>query len=73
MNRRTFLATLGTVAAGTSVAVGTGAFTSVSADRTVTVSMARDEHAYLGLEPASGPNEDYAERTTGSSRFTSTG
>jgi hypothetical protein len=37
MNRQKFLATLGTATAGTSAAVGTGAFTSVSADRSVNV------------------------------------
>ena len=51
MNRRTFLATLGTAAAGTSAAVGTGAFTSVSANRSVSVRTADDSNALLGLVP----------------------
>jgi len=51
MNRRTFLATLGTATAGTSAAVGTGAFTSVSADRSVNVQVADDSNAFLGLVP----------------------
>ena len=51
MNRRTFLATLGTATAGTSAAVGTGAFTSVSANRSVSVRTADDSNALLGLVP----------------------
>lgn len=64
MNRRKFLATLDTAAAGTSAVVSTGAFTSVSADRGVEVDVAGDKQAYVGLEPASGPSGDYA-RTEG--------
>jgi hypothetical protein len=51
MSRRTFFATLGTATAGTSAAVGTGAFTSVSADRSVNVQVADDSNAFLGLVP----------------------
>lgn len=65
MSRRKFPPTPGVTVTGTSAAVGSGAFTSVSADRTVTVSVAGDEQAYLGLEPASGPNEDYARTDNG--------
>ena len=50
-NRRRFLATLGAAATGTSAAVGTGAFTSVSADRSVNVQVADDSNAFLGLVP----------------------
>jgi hypothetical protein len=63
MNRRKFLATLGTAAAGTSAAVGTGAFTGVSADRSVSVEVADDADALLTMEPSSGPNGEYAETT----------
>jgi hypothetical protein len=60
MNRRSFLATLGTAAAGVSAAVGTGAFTSVSANRGVSVSVADDSDALLAFETAnSGPNSQY--------------
>jgi len=41
---------MGSIAAGSAAAVGTGAFTSVSADRGVTVEVADDNDAYLGLE-----------------------
>lgn len=51
MNRRQYLAALGTAAAGTTAAVGTGAFTSVSADRSVSVQIATDSNALLGLVP----------------------
>jgi hypothetical protein len=51
VNRRKFLATLGAATAGTSAAVGTGAFTSVSADRSVNVQVADDSNAFLGLVP----------------------
>jgi hypothetical protein len=49
MNRRKLLATLGTAAAGTSAVLGTGAFTSVSAGRSVSVSVADDANAFLAL------------------------
>jgi len=65
MNRRKFIATIGTAVAGTSTAVGTGAFTSVSADRSVSVNVAGDEQALLQLEPVSGPNGDYADINNG--------
>lgn len=40
--------------------LGTGAFSSVSADRTATVSVASDADAYLALEPHSAANGQYA-------------
>ncbi|RLM49674.1 DUF1102 domain-containing protein [Halorubrum sp. Atlit-28R] len=66
MNRRKFIAALGAAATGTSAAVGTGAFTSVSADRGVSVSVADDSDALLAFETAnSGPNSQYTETTGG--------
>lgn len=50
MNRRQLLATLGT-ATGVSTILGTGAFTSTSADRNVSVQVAGDANAFLGLVP----------------------
>jgi methylaspartate ammonia-lyase len=47
-------------AAGTSAAVGTGAFTSVSATRGVNVHVAEDADALLAIEPSPGPNGEYA-------------
>lgn len=49
MNRRNFVIGLGTVAAGSAAAVGTGAFTSVTASRDVDVKVADDASGYLGL------------------------
>ena len=51
MKRRNLLATLGALAGGVGT-VGTGAFTSVRAERTVSVSTAEDDDAFLALEPA---------------------
>ena len=50
MNRRKLLAALGTAVGGSTV-LGTGAFTSVSADRSVSVEVADDSNAFLGLVP----------------------
>jgi len=60
MKRRHFLGALGAVFAGGG-AVGTGAFTSVTADRDVAVQVAQENNAYLGLAPATGsPNSSFA-------------
>jgi len=60
---------MGSLAAGSAAAVGTGAFTSVSATRTVTVTTVADANALLGLTPSSSPNAEYAE-VTGSDEIT---
>ena len=65
MNRRKFLAPIGAATAGTSAAVGTGAFTSVSADRSVNVQVADDADAFLAMTPSNGPNGDYASSNDG--------
>jgi hypothetical protein len=49
-NRRKFLAGLGALASGSAAAVGTGAFTSVQAQRAVDVSVATDANSYLSLQ-----------------------
>jgi hypothetical protein len=49
-HRRKFLAGVGALATGSAAAVGTGAFTSVSANRTMNVDIADDSNAFLGLE-----------------------
>lgn len=56
MERRKFVIGLGALASGTAAAVGTGAFTSVNADRSVDVEVAGDANAYLALEQTSNPN-----------------
>ena len=55
---------LGAVSGGGAVAAGTGAFTSVSADRDVAVEVANDANAFLALE-AIGQNAPYTETTNG--------
>lgn len=50
LNRRNTLIGLGTIVAGGGAALGTGAFSTVEADRTVDVSTAGDNEALLGLE-----------------------
>lgn len=55
MQRRKFLATVGSLTAGTAAAMGTGAFSSATAERDVIVEMAGDESAYVGLEAGTAP------------------
>jgi hypothetical protein len=50
MHRRKFIAAMGSLAAAGAAAVGTGAFTSVSATRDVDVNVATDGNAYLSLQ-----------------------
>jgi len=65
MERRKFVVGLGALASGSAAAVGTGAFTSVTADRAVDVEVAGDASAYLGLEPVSGdPNAAYVQEVS---------
>jgi len=49
MERRKFIIGAGALATGSSAAVGTGAFTNASAERSVVVNVAGDSSAYLGL------------------------
>jgi len=60
-NRRKFIAGLGALATGSAAAMGTGAFSQVTADRTVSVSVAGDGAAYLDLNPVS----EYASISSG--------
>ena len=63
MQRRKFMLGMGAVAAGGAAALGTGAFTSVQADRSLSVNVAGDSDAFLRLMPSDGPNGRYAEIT----------
>ncbi|WP_423995676.1 hypothetical protein [Halorubrum trapanicum] len=65
MERRKFVVGLGALASGSAAAMGTGAFSSVSADRDVAVSVADDNDAFLSLSPSDGPNSAYAQETDG--------
>lgn len=58
MKRRNFIAGLGTLTTGAAAAMGTGAFSSVSADRTVSVSVAADADAFLQLQELDSPNSN---------------
>ncbi|NHX34984.1 MULTISPECIES: hypothetical protein [Halolamina] len=57
---------VGSLVATSAVAVGTGAFTSVSADRSLTIKTAADANAFLAITavPGSG-NAAYVESETG--------
>jgi len=65
MQRRKMLAALGSVAVGGATAVSTGAFTSVSAERSVSVSVADDSQALLALDGSSGDNSAYSDVSGG--------
>jgi len=59
MERRKFVIGLGALASGSAAAVGTGAFTSVTATRDIDVEVADDASAYLRLQGTGGANSDY--------------
>lgn len=59
MERRKFIAGVGSLAAGGAAALGTGAFTSVTATRNIDVEVADDASAYLRLEGTGGGNSGY--------------
>lgn len=61
MKRRQLIAGIGAAVAGGGAALGTGAFTSVEADRSVSVNVASEDQAYLALDPNTGSdNEDFS-------------
>ena len=68
-NRRNVLIGLGGLVAGGGALIGTGAFDTVEAERTVSVETAGDADAFLGLVPARDAlgldGEDLAEETDG--------
>ncbi|MFC6756380.1 MULTISPECIES: hypothetical protein [Haloarcula] len=62
MNRRKFLIGAGSIAAGSAAAMGTGAFTSVSADRTMEVQVSDDADALLAIDDIDdSPNSEYVD------------
>lgn len=71
MKRRTVLLGIGAATAGSATLFGTGAFTSVSANRDVAVDVADDSDAFLQIQPATDgsgnelPNAQYAQETNG--------
>jgi len=58
MRRRKLLISIGALGAGGTAAFGTEAFTSVEAERSVDVTVAGDESAFLAIQPLSGNNAD---------------
>lgn len=58
MNRRTAILGLGGLVAGGGAAMGTGAFTSVEAERDVDVTLTGDLESYLALQPVQDGNVD---------------
>jgi hypothetical protein len=58
MQRRKFIAGVGSLAAGAAAVTGTGAFTSVSADRTLSIQTDGDADAFLSIERARDSNGD---------------
>ncbi|OYR62888.1 DUF1102 domain-containing protein [Halorubrum ezzemoulense] len=71
MQRRKFVVGLGALASGGAAAIGTGAFTSVEADRSVDVEVAGDANAYLALKQIPGePNsQQYVTNQSGEIGF----
>lgn len=59
MKRRSFIIGTGSLAASSAAAVGTGAFTSATADRSVSVNVANEDQAYLALTPTGDPNATF--------------
>ena len=64
MDRRKFVVGLGALASGSAAAVGTGAFTSVSANRNVSVNVTDDANAYLSLRATNDPNGIHVEQSS---------
>ena len=58
MKRRNFLIGAGGIAIGGGALLGSGAFSRVESQRQVTVQVANDENAYLGLKPLDTPNSN---------------
>lgn len=58
MDRRKFLIGAGSLAAGSAAAVGTGAFTQVNADRTLSIDVAGDASAFLSISKAKDSNDN---------------
>ena len=58
MNRRALLARLGSLTAAGVVITGSGAFTSVNAERKIETAVADDDDAFLSLEPVAKYNDE---------------
>jgi hypothetical protein len=65
MHRRRLLQLIGLIAGGSALSVGSGAFTSVSGQRTVDIAVADDDDAYLDLDG----NSEFLRTTTSSGQL----
>jgi hypothetical protein len=65
MKRRKLLAALGLLGGGAALATGSGAFTSVEADRDVDVEIAGDQSAYVTITDTGNANDEYITTDTG--------
>jgi hypothetical protein len=71
MRRRKLLAGLGSLAAGGAAVMGTGAFSSATASRSVAVDVASDSNAQIGL--VAGDVSDISEKSNGEIELSLTG
>ncbi|WP_418284688.1 hypothetical protein [Halorubrum sp. DTA46] len=58
MERRNFLIGMGSTAAGASALIGSGAFSRIESQRSVTIQVAEDANAYLGMRTLNTPNSN---------------
>lgn len=65
MNRRQLIALMGALGGGGAIATGTGAFSSQTADRSVSVSVSGDQNAYLRLAESNDDLSDFVENSSG--------
>ena len=70
MKRRKFLVGAGGASLGGSGLIGSGAFSAVESQRQVTIQLAEDENAYLGLDACGTPNGDNFVGTDGRGHLT---
>jgi len=61
MQRRNFILGLGSASLAGSAMLGTGAFSRVESHRSVTIAVAEDPDAYLGLDKCDTPNGSYVD------------
>jgi hypothetical protein len=65
MQRRKFIAGMGSLAAAGAAGIGTGAFTNVSATREINIETEGDASAYLRMDATSGQNSKYTDTDGG--------
>jgi len=70
MQRRKFVIGLGATASGGAAALGTGAFSRVESQRQVSIQVATDANAYLGMVPMDTPNSNNYVSTDGDGHLT---